>query len=143
MATTRVKPEKYRDFDVPIPVVKGPDPVGVLEIAGRLGIKDRSVHMIRRRGQLPPPNYTTNGSRAWEWRTILWWAGETKRLRSSALLQDYETTFGRTPSLAPLPVDQKSHGDGKALSPTKRTDDWDTMPPGKKAAWTKKHGKFS
>lgn len=71
------------------------DPVGVLEIASRLGVLDRSVHMMLRRDRLPAPDYdSVNGSRAWEWRTILWWAGETRRLRSEALCIEYRAVFG-------------------------------------------------
>lgn len=100
--TTMTKPDNYRDFDVPIPdlseIGECGDPVGVLEMADRLHMKDRSIHMVRRRGQLPRPDYeTVNGSRAWEWSTILWWAGETDRLRTPELRQQYRETFGVDP----------------------------------------------
>ena len=38
-----------------------------------------------------------NGLRAWEWRKILWWAGETDRLRSPRLLDEYKSVFGHRP----------------------------------------------
>lgn len=91
----------YREFDEPKPdteVCPCGDPVGALEISQRLGVQDRSVHMIARRGQMPKPDYEQiNGSRAWEWTTILWWAGETDRLRSKKLIKEYTTKFGVEP----------------------------------------------
>lgn len=91
--------ETYRAFLVPPPEITLPcgDPVGVQEIAERLGLESRSVHMIGRRGQLPEPDYTTNGFRAWEWTKILWWAGETDRLRTSELVEEYRDVFGHGP----------------------------------------------
>jgi hypothetical protein len=76
------------------------DPVGILEVASRLGVQDRSVHMMRRRDRLPEPDYDSiNGSRAWHWRTILWWAGETGRLYSTSLENEYRVTFGLEPPI--------------------------------------------
>lgn len=91
--------ETYRPFLVPLPKSAEPcgDPVGVQEIAERLGLESRSVHMIGRRGQLPEPDFTTNGFRAWEWRKILWWAGETERLRNDDLRAQYADAFGHAP----------------------------------------------
>lgn len=95
---TATKPDVYRDFTVPMPRAVCGDPVGALEIAGRLDIQDRSIHMIRRRGQLPRPDYdNVNGSRAWEWATILWWAGETGRLRTDLLVAAYRKMFAVAP----------------------------------------------
>lgn len=75
-------------------------PVGVLEVAERLGVQDRSVHMMKRRGRLPAPDYpSVNGSGAWNWRTILWWAGETGRLRSRKLVNEYRNTFDMEPPI--------------------------------------------
>lgn len=74
------------------------DPVGVLEIAARLGVADRTVHMWIHRDNLPPADYDSiNGTRAWEWQTILWWAGETDRCRDGALYAEYVRTFGQPP----------------------------------------------
>lgn len=72
------------EFAEPVPSTDAcGEPVGVLEIAERLGVQDRSVHMMKRRERLPRPDYAQiNGSAAWDWRTILWWAGETGRLRT-------------------------------------------------------------
>ena len=78
-----------------------PDPVGVIEIAQRLGVLDRSVHQMIQRGRLPEPDYeSVNGSRAWNWRTILWWAGETRRLNREKLRQEYRRTFRVDPPIA-------------------------------------------
>ena len=85
------------EFVEPIPEPKTPvasDPVGVIEIADRLGVLDRSVHKMIQRGRLPQPDFdAVNGSRAWEWRTVLWWAGETRRLNREALRDEYRHTF--------------------------------------------------
>lgn len=74
------------------------DPVGVIEIAKRLGVLDRSVHKMIQRGRLPEPDYASvNGSRAWDWWTILWWAGETRRLDTEKLRREYRRTFNVEP----------------------------------------------
>lgn len=116
--TSSTAPSVYREFTEPVPdlseIGECGDPVGVLEMAERLGIQDRSVHMIRRRGQLPPPDYEqVNGSRAWEWSTILWWAGETDRLRTHKLLWEYRDMFGMDPpsSQGRVPAGVHPHGD--------------------------------
>lgn len=90
------------------------EPVGVLEIADRLGVQDRSVHMMKRRDRLPRPDYESiNGSNAWHWRTILWWAGETGRLRTKELVHEYRDTFGLEP---PIVVNGR-HPDGRITRP--------------------------
>lgn len=110
----------YREFDEAVPELPAGfgdcgDPVGALEISQRLGVQDRSVHMIGRRGQMPKPDYEQiNGSRAWEWSTILWWAGETDRLRTPDLVDQYRTMFGVEPpdrSAARTPPGVVAHGD--------------------------------
>lgn len=85
-------------FNIPVPDVGGgPDPVGVIEIADRLGVKDRSVHTWKRRDRLPVPDYPSiNGGHAWEWSTILWWAGETDRLYTQRLCIQHVKMFGKT-----------------------------------------------
>lgn len=97
-APTEKQPE-YRPFDVAFPDHLFPccDPVGAMEIAERLGMEARSIHMVGRRGQLPEPDFTVNNSRAWRWAKILWWAGETDRLRLDALCAEYAKTFGHRP----------------------------------------------
>jgi len=103
-------------FIEPVPTFDGceDDPVGVIEIAERLGVQDRSVHMMRRRGVIPAPHYDQiNGSRAWEWRTVLWWAGETGRLRNRKLVAEYRKTFGLEP---PIVVNGR-HPDGVVTRP--------------------------
>lgn len=115
--TTTKRPERtYRDFDEVKPDVHDcGDPVGALEISERLRLQDRTIHMIGRRGQMPKPDYEQiNGSRAWEWSTILWWAGETDRLRTPALVDQYRTMFGVEPpdnSAPRTPPGVVVHGD--------------------------------
>lgn len=90
------------ELSEPVPKPKRshtPDPVGVVEIAERLGVKDRSVHMWKRRDRLPPLDYpSVNGTGAWEWRTILWWAGETGRLYTGSSAEAFTDEFGATPN---------------------------------------------
>lgn len=90
------------EFREPIPGLPdgacNDDPVGVIEIAHRLGVLDRSVHKMIQRGRLPAPDYASvNGSRAWNWRTILWWAGETRRLNREELRDEYRRKFQLDP----------------------------------------------
>ena len=93
------------------------EPVGVLEIADRLGVQDRSVHMMIRRDRLPAADFDSiNGSRAWNWRTILWWAGETGRLRTRKLVNEYRRTFDLEP---PIVVNGK-HPNGVIERPDPR-----------------------
>lgn len=89
-------------FIVAPPDRTGPaDPVGVLEIAPRLDVEDRSVHQWLHRHRLPDADYpSVNGTRAWEWATILWWAGETGRLRTADLVAEYVERFGHQPVAA-------------------------------------------
>lgn len=104
------------EFIEPIPdhaAVEVSDPVGVIEIADRLGVLDRSVHKMIQRGRLPEPDYpTVNGSRAWEWPTILWWAGETRRLSGEELRDEYRRTFRLEP-----PVSRKRTPKGATVRP--------------------------
>lgn len=101
----------WRPFDRPVPDRPGGatwedvDPVGAMEIGDRLGIDSRSVHVANRRGSMPEPSgRQVNGFDAWEWRNILWWAGETKRLRTPELVDQYEAMFGETPPAAKTSV---------------------------------------
>lgn len=63
-------------------MTKKGDPVGIHEIADRLGVKVVTVRLWRwqaTKGEGPPlpePEYTVSGSPAWEWDTFLRWAGE-------------------------------------------------------------------
>ena len=99
--------ESFYEFTEPVPppaIDCDTDPVGVIEIAARLGVRDRSVHKMKQRGVLPRPDHeSVNGSRAWEWRNILWWAGETKRLAREILREEYRAVFGIDPPIATPP----------------------------------------
>lgn len=65
------------------------EPVGVLEVAAMLGVKDRTVHQWINRGLMPKAKWASiNGSRAWERQVILEWAGQTGRIRESDLLTE-------------------------------------------------------
>lgn len=55
------------------------EPVGVLEIADRLGVKQQTVAMWKYRGLLPEPKWVVSGSPAWDWKDIERWADETGR----------------------------------------------------------------
>ena len=57
------------------------EPVGLAEIAERLGVARATVDQWRARGLLPEPRWTVGGRPAWDWhRDILRWARETGRL---------------------------------------------------------------
>jgi predicted DNA-binding transcriptional regulator AlpA len=58
-----------------------PDPVGMTEIAQRLGVKRDTVQHWSVRKVLPPAEWTVGGRPAWSWSTIETWARETGRLR--------------------------------------------------------------
>lgn len=72
------------------------EPVGVLEVAVRLGVKDRTVHQWLNRGLMPPADFgVVNGSRAWNWLTILGWAGVSGRLHGDVLRGEFRSVFGQ------------------------------------------------
>jgi len=56
------------------------DPVGLAEIAERLGVPRRNVDRWRERGVLPAPRWTVGGRPAWDWPEIEEWARATGRL---------------------------------------------------------------
>ncbi len=60
---------------------KGCDPVGVAEIAERLGVRPQTAQVWRYRKLLPDPAYVVSGQPAWDWSTIEKWARETGRLK--------------------------------------------------------------
>lgn len=49
------------------------DPVGLKEIAERLGVKPQTAQVWRHRGILPAPEWTVSGAPAWDWPTIKAW----------------------------------------------------------------------
>jgi hypothetical protein len=56
-------------------------PVGILEIAGRLGAKRLTAYKWRQRGLLPAPRWRVGGDPAWCWEhDIRPWAVQTRRL---------------------------------------------------------------
>lgn len=72
-------------------------PMGTLEVAELLGVKDRTVHQWLRRNLMPEEDFPrVNGSRAWKRSTILRWAGRTGRLAAEAkdLRAEYLARWG-------------------------------------------------
>lgn len=55
------------------------DPVGIAEVADRLGVPRHQVDVWRNRGRLPEPTWTTGGRPAWDWPIIEEWARERGR----------------------------------------------------------------
>jgi hypothetical protein len=55
------------------------DPVGLSEIAERLGVKPQTAQMWRHRKVMPAPRWTVSGQPAWEWADVLKWARGTGR----------------------------------------------------------------
>jgi hypothetical protein len=56
------------------------EPVGLAEIADRLGVKRQTAAVWRTRKVLPDPKWTVSGAPAWNWPDIAAWARETGRL---------------------------------------------------------------
>ncbi len=56
------------------------DPVGVREIAQRLGVARGTVAVWHHRGLMPKPRGEVSGSPAWHWPEIEKWARKTGRL---------------------------------------------------------------
>lgn len=74
------------------------DPVGPIEIAPRLGVDKRTVDKWLEKGLMPDPDYpSVNGLRAWEWRTVLRWAGVDGRIRNQDAEDEFRRLFGRAP----------------------------------------------
>lgn len=77
-------------------------PIGALEVAAMLQVKNRTVHQWVTRNVLPTADYpSVNGSQAWKRKTILRWAGETGRIRLpelDALAAEYRAVFGKEPA---------------------------------------------
>lgn len=59
-----------------------PEPVGIVEIAARLGVKRRTVDQWGQRGLLPAPRWTVGGRPCWDWADVEAWARETERFPS-------------------------------------------------------------
>lgn len=57
-----------------------PDPVGIREIAERLGVQRRTIDQWRIRGRMPAPDWMVGGRPAWAWETIRSWAATTGRI---------------------------------------------------------------
>lgn len=55
------------------------DPVGVKDIAARLGVRDQTVATWKVRGLLPEPRWTVSGMSVWQWSDIEKWAKKTGR----------------------------------------------------------------
>lgn len=56
------------------------DPVGLSDIADRLGVKRQTAKDWKLRGLLPPPKWVVGGRPAWDWPQIEKWARKTGRL---------------------------------------------------------------
>ena len=55
------------------------DPVGLSDVAARLGYPVDTVRMWRYRGLLPEPAATVSGSPVWDWPDVYRWARRTGR----------------------------------------------------------------
>lgn len=111
------------------------DPVGVLEIADRLGVQAATAHrwlqMDKTTAKLgiPEPTYpSVNGSRAWEWPEILRWAGETGRLKSASLQMEFRRRFSKDP------VPPRKGGAMSKLSPEEQLEIAGSSTPAKELA---------
>jgi predicted DNA-binding transcriptional regulator AlpA len=59
------------------------DPVGLADIAERLGVRRQTAKDWKNRGLLPEPRWHVSGSPAWDWSEIEKWARRTHRLKES------------------------------------------------------------
>lgn len=59
------------------------DPVGLADIADRLGVARQTAKQWNARKLLPPPKWMVSGSPAWNWADIEKWARKTGRMPSS------------------------------------------------------------
>ena len=66
-------------------------PVGMVEIAQRLGVQRATVDRWGQRGLLPDPDWTVGGRPAWNWATIVRWAVDTGRM---VTVVELATAFG-------------------------------------------------
>lgn len=65
---------------------RGPhaDPVGLKEIAERLGVRQQTAKDWKWKGLLPEPRWTVGGDAAWDWSAdIEPWARRTGRLHAA------------------------------------------------------------
>jgi hypothetical protein len=63
------------------------DPVGIRDIAKRLGVARQTVKGWNLQGDLPPPKWHVSGAPAWDWPDIEKWArknGKAGRLNTPA-----------------------------------------------------------
>lgn len=56
------------------------DPVGIKEIAERLGVPPGTVAVWHHRGLMPKSRHVASGKPVWRWATIRKWAEQTGRL---------------------------------------------------------------
>lgn len=63
------------------------EPVGIADIAARLGVRANTVAVWRSRGtrgvQMPGPRWTVSGLPVWEWAEVREWARATGRWPTS------------------------------------------------------------
>ena len=55
------------------------DPVGIAEVADRLGVPRHQVDVWRNRARMPEPTWVIGGRPAWDWPIIEEWARDTGR----------------------------------------------------------------
>ena len=61
-----------------------PIPVGIQEIAERLGVQPDTVHKWRTRGVFTvEPRWRVSGAPAWDWWEVEVWAQESGRIRAA------------------------------------------------------------
>jgi len=67
------------------------DPVGVADIAQRLGVKQQTAAVWKKRRLLPEPRWTVSGQPAWNWPDIFDWADRTGRLPEALIISRLST----------------------------------------------------
>ena len=67
----------YQRYSADVP--RNADPVGLVEIAQRLGVERQTAKTWKLRNLLPTPPWVVSGAPAWDWPDIERWATKTGR----------------------------------------------------------------
>jgi hypothetical protein len=89
--------------------VRVDDPVGLAELAERLGVQRNTAEMWRKRRLLPEPTVVVSGTPVWSWRAIERWARATRRGRAGEGQEGATDPEARSPG-RPAPTGQDRPG---------------------------------
>ena len=79
------------------------EPVGLKEMAERLGVAQGTAWQWKKRGVLPEPDFpSVHGRAAWNWPTILKWAGRRGSIHCEEGVKAFVDMFDDLPHYARL-----------------------------------------